>query len=90
MHVCRRVLIPACCRPPVSFILSLLRQLILLSLAYGNRWACLFCVRTSKQISQECPVNTAKTDPSWRAFPWASNKRENKELILDETQKLFI
>lgn len=35
-------------------------------------------------------MNTAKKDPSWKAFPWASNKRENEELILDETQELFI
>lgn len=56
----------------------------------GNRWACLLCVCIPKEISQEQLVNTSKTDLSPRAFPWASNKSENKELVLGETQQLFI
>lgn len=84
-HVWSCVLIPACCSSPVSFISWSYHHLL-----EGNRWACLFGVPISKQISQEWPVNTANKDPSWRASPWASNKRENEELILDETQGLFI
>jgi len=83
------VLILACCRLPVSFIFAVAADFTITSFKGTDGLVYFVCVFPSK-ISQEWPVNTAKKDPSWRALPWAFNKRENEELILDETQELFI
>lgn len=56
----------------------------------GNRRAGLLCVCIPTEISQEQPVNPANTDPSPRAFSWASKESKTKELLLGETQELFV
>lgn len=56
----------------------------------GNRRAGLLCVCIPKEISQEQPVNPANTDPSPRAFSWASKESKTKELLLGKTQELFV